>query len=145
MWVLIGMTTVFLSTCSYMDFKSRQIDIRLIVVAGAGAVICRVFMGIGWYGFMELGLRFVPGAIFLLISVCYKEQVGVGDGLMLLICGYTLGAEMGIMVSILSCMLAGLFGLMRLLMHKSRSLPFAPFLLAGCICTAGLRMIYGKG
>lgn len=140
MWILMGMVLLFLGICTYTDLRRREIGLLPAVVTLAAAILYRGIRGIYWEGYTELGLRLVPGMVLLLLSLLWENRVGLGDGIMVAVCGYALGADYGMRTALISFVLAGAYGTVMKITRKQKSLPLAPFLLAGFIICAGIEM-----
>ena len=83
----------------------------------------------------------LPGAGFLTLSYISREQVGYGDGLLLLTVGIWLGfgQTFGVLTLglILCSVLCGVL-LMRKKIRKQDSIPLVPFLLLGFVGRCGM-------
>ena len=110
---------LYLGILAGMDVRKRQISLVLTGVL--------FLAGIGWQilveqtSWLEWLLSLLPGAGFLTLSYISREQVGYGDGLLLLTVGIWLG-----------------FGLMRKKIRKQDSIPLVPFLLLGFVGRCGM-------
>ena len=139
MRILTGLCLILLGICSYTDIRKREVSLSFILLFSALALIFRGAKGIWWSGWFELMLCFLPGLLLLGIRLIKRQWVGTGDGLMVIACGYALGAEAVMVMTLSAFLISGLFGLFLLLFRKrsgADTIPFAPFLLAGCIVTA---------
>ena len=120
---------LYLGILAGMDVRKRQISLVLTGVL--------FLAGIGWQilveqtSWLEWLLSLLPGAGFLTLSYISREQVGYGDGLLLLTFGVlTLGL-------ILCSVLCGVL-LMRKKIRKQDSIPLVPFLLLGFVGRCGM-------
>ena len=96
----------------------------IVTIAGAEA-LCVSYL-----------LRFVPGVVFVLLAWATREQIGLGDALLILVMGWYLNAIELIDVCLLAFFIAGLVALVLLIvMRKSKKfeLPMIPFIFAGYI------------
>ncbi len=143
MWILIGLTMGMLTVCTVTDLKKREIAAIPILAATLIGFFYRGITGSFWQGFTELGLRFLPGGVFLLIGRWKRDAVGLGDGILLLATGYLLGARLQCSLLMAALAASGLWAGALLLLRKKKwndTLPFAPFLLLG-----NLAILIGKG
>ena len=123
---------LYLGILAGMDVRKRQISLVLTGVL--------FLAGIGWQilveqtSWLEWLLSLLPGAGFLTLSYISREQVGYGDGLLLLTVGIWLGfgQTFGVLTLglILCSVLCGVL-LMRKKIRKQDSIPLVPFLLSG--------------
>ena len=123
---------LYLGILAGMDVRKRQISLVLTGVL--------FLAGIGWQilveqtSWLEWLLSLLPGAGFLTLSYISREQVGYGDGLLLLTVGIWLGfgQTFGVLTLglILCSVLCGVL-LMRKKIRKQDSIPLVPFLLLG--------------
>lgn len=124
MWVLI-----FLSVCSWLDWKKRSIPVWVLSFASIVIVIFRVFhweeRAILWLGGAGIGI------LFLAMSKLTKEAMGYGDSWMILLLGIYLGLWDVLWLLSIAFLLSGVMAIVLLVRYKySRkvSFPFIPFL-----------------
>lgn len=130
---------LYLGILAGMDVRKRQISLSL-----TGALF---LTGIGWQilvedtSWPEWLLSLLPGAGFLILSYVSREQVGYGDGLLLLTVGIWmgLGQTFGVLTLglVLCSVLCGAL-LARKKIRKQDSIPLVPFLLLGFVGRCGL-------
>ena len=81
-------------------------------------------------------LRFVPGVVFVLLAWATREQIGMGDALLILVMGWYLNAIELVDVCLLAFFIAGLVALVLLVVIKKSKkfeLPMVPFIFAGYV------------
>ncbi|MCI6791084.1 MAG: hypothetical protein MR589_08420 [Lachnobacterium sp.] len=81
-------------------------------------------------------LRFVPGVVFVLLAWATREQIGMGDALLILVMGWYLNAIELVDVCLLAFFIAGLVALVLLVVIKKTKkfeLPMVPFIFAGYV------------
>lgn len=130
---------LYLGILAGMDVRKRQISLVLTGVL--------FLAGIGWQilveqtSWLEWLLSLLPVAGFLTLSYISREQVGYGDGLLLLTVGIWLGfgQTFGVLTLglILCSVLCGVL-LMRKKIRKQDSIPLVPFLLLGFVGRCGM-------
>ena len=131
---------LYLGILAGMDVRKRQISLVLTGVL--------FLAGIGWQILVDsrasratATTSLLPGAGFLTLSYISREQVGYGDGLLLLTVGIWLGfgQTFGVLTLglILCSVLCGVL-LMRKKIRKQDSIPLVPFLLLGFVGRCGM-------
>ncbi|MCR5269025.1 MAG: prepilin peptidase [Lachnospiraceae bacterium] len=136
MWVLTGLALILLGLCTYTDVRKREIPVLFLLLFLLLSFFYRGAFGKWWMGFWELLLRFLSGGILLLVHALKKKWLGLGDALLVLVCGYMTGAQMILATVCAAFLSSGLCALLLLLTGKRKSgdtLPFVPFLLLGFI------------
>ncbi|MCI7088039.1 MAG: hypothetical protein MR954_09535 [Lachnobacterium sp.] len=81
-------------------------------------------------------LRFVPGVVFVLLAWATREQIGMGDALLILVMGWYLNTIELVDVCLLAFFIAGLVALVLLVVIKKSKkfeLPMVPFIFAGYV------------
>lgn len=131
-WVL-----AFLAVCAVQDLKAKEIKLRTLIFGGiisAGLVIFGLLGGAITPVSTVCGL--LPGTLVLLMSYASKGKIGVGDGIILCICGALTGGLCCIACLFYGLLLTALFSMILMAFRKlkfSGSLPFVPFLFFGTI------------
>lgn len=141
MWILIILEILMLGVCAVSDIQRREIDLYVILLITAGAIIYRGYTGEYWEGFWELGLRLLPGLLMVLVSIFKKNVLGMGDSIIVLASGYILGATLNTAMLLTGFVISGVYGLILVCFKKRKmndTVPFVPFLLCGCILFPGL-------
>lgn len=99
--------------------------VGLIFMIADAEVLCVSFL-----------LRFVPGVVFVLLAWATREQIGMGDALLILVMGWYLNAIELVDVCLLAFFIAGLVALVLLVVirkSKKFELPMVPFIFAGYV------------
>lgn len=121
---------LFLGINAILDFKYKKIPWVLsicFIVIGIGSVL--ISSPINWWQFLGA----IVGIGIILISVCTKQAIGLGDGLVLLVVGIFIGLWKTLMILFLSGILVAVVGIIMMVQKKGNlktSLPFIPFILA---------------
>ena len=100
-------------------------SVGLIFTIADAEVLCVSFL-----------LRFVPGVVFVLLAWATREQIGMGDALLILVMGWYLNAIELVDVCLLAFFIAGLVALVLLVVIKKSKkfeLPMVPFIFAGYV------------
>ena len=120
-----------LGVCGFEDIKIKRI--RLVVVnafAILGIVFHLIYERISWVDM--LGGAAV-GVVLLIVGYVSKERIGYGDGLLFMATGIYLGFWNNLVLLWLSTTLAGIYGLILMLLKKKKKedeIPLVPFVLA---------------
>lgn len=128
---------VILLTGSFFDVKSLRLPGWLLLLGLIGGMLGGLYAWLSeeLYWWQSL-LGLLPGALSLLLSFVTREQIGYGDGLMLLILGGCVGPERTLVIWILGLVTSFVVSVVLLTMRKavkSTRLPFVPCLLLGYI------------
>ena len=136
MWKLYVCLLGYLSVETGSDIRKKEISVTRSVLCGVIAFLLRT--GMGMPGLQAGTVQFfltaiLPGGVLLLIGKITRQEVGYGDGILLLVCGLCLGGKETIFLFVSGLFLMFPISLVLLLSgHTDRraELPFAPFLLA---------------
>ena len=117
-----------------LDMRFMRISKLSLCMGGGLGIVFFIFSGSAFK--QERILALLPGIVCLIISVCTKEAIGKGDGLLILVMGEYLSFShiLGI------CMMAFFFaGVLALVFRKRwkktgrKEIPFVPFLMIGYV------------
>ncbi len=123
-----------LLVCSITDLRFRKISraaaaVYFVLAAAAHLLLADISLP-------DVLPGLLPGLACLLLSVLTEEAIGYGDGILVVICGFSLGVWQCLGILMLAFMLAGLFGVMLLVIKKGNKksrIAFVPFLLLGTL------------
>lgn len=142
MWLMAG---VFLGIASIWDVKSMRIPIWFLWLGLFSSLVSgayTIFSGREiWNQWLAGG---IPGGISLLLSLGTREQIGYGDGVVLLTVGWMLGVKAGVLISILGLACSFLVSVGVLVCkrgNRSTRLPFVPFLMVGYMLVLGGKLL----
>ena len=116
------------------DIKNKAISMKILIPAGVISLvcgICQLYYGTTIYS--EI-CSLIPGGIVLALAYLTKEQIGYGDGLVILALGPVFGLINVIIGLCAAFVISALFSMALLISKKAgkkSSLPFLPFLTAG--------------
>jgi leader peptidase (prepilin peptidase)/N-methyltransferase len=129
---------VLLLAVSYQDYRRKEISVRLLLIMGIVGTLIQIFeksVTLGsWIGGILLGM------LLLFLGFVTEEQIGYGDGWLVLVMGMSLGFGISILSLLLALGLSALAGGILLILkrvNRNDRIPFAPFLLAGCLICFG--------
>lgn len=121
---------LFLLSCSIFDFKRKQIPVVIIIIFG---VVSCLFVfteeSINWE---SLCADITPGIILLLISYATKQEIGYGDGLVVLLLGLLLGIKLCVAIVFIGLLLSSIVSIIKIVAFKANKhtrIPYVPFLL----------------
>ena len=122
------LTTGYLMVNSWTDWRRKEVDIVWTVAV----FILTAFIYVGtdqklcWSGLL-------PGICLWLISLWRSDQIGSGDGVVLMGIGWIQGIQQACVIFQTAILLAAAVGvcMLALGMGRKKELPFVPFLLAG--------------
>ena len=128
-----GMTAGFLLICTWQDVRSGKSSGKVLALFAATGIAAHLLTDGCWQTF---AFGMLPGIVILLFGKVSGEQIGYGDGAVILVTGLFLTGRENIGLFLTGLFLAAVFviGLFFIGKLKRRmSLPFLPFLLAGFI------------
>ena len=130
-YLLNTILLLFLLINAWHDLKDRIIVPRISLWFGAAGIVWHLLQP--GPGVLETLAGILPGLVLFSVSVVFPEELGRGDGYVLMACGIWLGAADTMELLITAFILAGAVSLLLLLFRRANrrtSLPFIPFLLA---------------
>ena len=119
-------TSAFLSVLSIQDLRNRKISVWIVSLAILGSVIYSLTN----YKQGNLFFDILPGCILCVLARLSSNQLGVGDGLVVIFYGLIYGWEKTcnwLMISFFLASVVGVVGAMSKKWHKIQ-IPFIPFL-----------------
>lgn len=135
MWIN-SIACVYLGICAVFDCIKKEIPLAAVWLGMVTAIILRAAGFLGrttWWG---LGMSLLPGIFFWILGFVTKEQVGYGDGWLLLMIGLFVGYENCFVVLLIGLVTESSVALLLLVfrkIHRDEEVPFAPFLLLGMV------------
>lgn len=132
---------------SVYDWKYLGLPVWLLLVGIIGGIGC-VLYSLFWEDvtLFDVGMSFLPGIIALVLSFVTKEQLGYGDGCLLLAMGGCMGFQKTIMAVMLALSASFLISILLIILRKAgrkQKLPFVPLLFAGSMAVWGGGMFFG--
>lgn len=133
MWVEITLF-LFLAVCAVFDGLRKQIPLAVVWLGMMTAVCLRAGGVMEEESLLAIALSLVPGAGFFLLSFLSREEVGYGDGWVLLMIGLFSGFSRCFLILLIGLLLEStvaivLLGLKKI--QRDKEIPFSPFLLLG--------------
>lgn len=140
---MIGKCIVFLFLIVGMvlDFKNKSIPKEYVYVWSLVAIAYAIFYLINGKSILGMVIALIPGVVSLFLSFVTKEQIGIGDGIVILLAGFFLNIKdvigMVFVALIVLTIVTMVFLVTHLVSGKSR-IPFIPFLFVGhLVCVLG--------
>ncbi len=115
--------------CSYTDYKTRMIDLRVVYFFLLLNILMRGRMEIEPVGLL---LSLIPGMMLMTVRLIKKTAIGEGDLHIFIALGIMTGFYHCLMLLLLSSVLLllyGVFYIWPLKKERDRSVPFVPFIL----------------
>lgn len=124
-------TVIGLFVLAVIDVKKKKIPVWFVGVFSMVLFIIRFIEGISLLDFV-VGL--LPGVVLLILAVCSREKIGIGDGLVL--CALGIGYSLKDIVGILgvSFFITAIWAIALLILKRANrktELPFLPCLFIG--------------
>lgn len=120
---------LFLIMNAILDYKYKKIPCILSAVFAVIGIICVLIDSpINWLQFLGI----LVGIGVILTSICTKQAIGLGDGLVLVVIGLFMGLWKTLMILFIAGILVAIIGGLMIVLKKGNlktSLPFIPFLL----------------
>lgn len=132
--IFIILMMLILIISAVYDIRNKTVSLPILIIAGTISLICgicQLFFNTTIYSEIY---SLLPGAFFLALSYLTKEQIGYGDGLMILFIGPVFGLINVLIGLCAAFVISALFSIALLIFKKAgkkTSLPFLPFLTAG--------------
>ena len=130
-----GICLVFLCICTVFDIKKREMPISILWLGMViAACFCLRQIAGGSLTVVQAGASLLPGTFFLLVSRLTGEQIGSGDGIMLVMIGLFIGSYRCVMLLCVALIASTVFASFLLVFRKAKKdskIPFVPFLAIG--------------
>lgn len=134
-----GIELLYLSLGSYLDLKKRLLPVKFLLFFCFLGIFCNLVFRYQHLGEMLVGI--LPGSLFLLVGKLTKEEIGYGDGMVIMTLGLYEGFRGILPVITGAFVLSGFYGVCSMIFWKKSgkdSFPFLPFLL---VLFVGVRII----
>ena len=127
--VFRGIIAVFILLCTITDWKQRKIYLEIVILFFPFCFLYGILWGKATVNewFLDLFL----GAALFLLGIVWKDQMGPGDGIFLLMLGMVWDIRFLMWSTILASAALGIFGGIMILlgkMDRHDRLPFIPFM-----------------
>ena len=130
-WIIL---TVVLIPMSVKDIKTKEINGYLCLIAIMATLVFRVrFLK---EQDIDIIIGMIPGVVMLIFSYFSYEQIGYGDGLLMIFVGCVVGFSDAVISLMVSLWVSGVIGLTVAVIGKSKkdkTIPFVPFMSVGVL------------
>ena len=142
-WVVVG---AYLTIGSIYDKKCLLLPswfLRIVCLMGTAWGLYRVFMEqIPWQQWITACL---PGILWIILAFATREQMGYGDGVVLLVVGCLTDAGTTMVLLMMGLVIGCVWGILLLISkrgNRQTALPFIPMLLLAYMVMMGGRLVF---
>nr|WP_308648513.1 prepilin peptidase [uncultured Agathobacter sp.] len=135
--IILGVICVF-------DIKRKKIPVYMLIILAAAGIISN--FTIGEFDIEKRIIAMLPGMILLIVSMITKQQIGYGDGLIILIMGLYIDIDDILSIVLSSFLLSSIAAIILMTVFKKKKnfeMAFSPFLLIGYGLVKGVYFICG--
>lgn len=135
--IILGVICVF-------DIKRKKIPVYMLIVLAAAGIISN--FTVGEFDIEKRIIAMLPGIILLIVSMITKQQIGYGDGLIILIMGLYIDIDDILSIVLSSFLLSSIAAIILMTVFKKKKnfeMAFSPFLLIGYGLVKGVYFICG--
>lgn len=129
--IILLLVLAFLIGVSFIDVKKKKVPMWTLLILLVGGIVHQIM---DFQGFWLLLYDCMPGIVLLMIARITSQQIGYGDGLLVLGIGMLLGIQKSILVIMFALMGSFIIASILLLCKKANrktQIPFFPCVLAG--------------
>lgn len=126
-----AVTLFFLGINAWHDWKKREILLWSVCIYAVWGIVWAILQKRIW---QEYILLFVLGVFLILVSVCTRGALGLGDVWIILALGFAMKPEKYLWTVLTAWVGAAVFSSILVILKKAgkkTEIPFIPFLLAG--------------
>ena len=135
--IILGIICVF-------DIKRKKIPVYMLIVLAAAGIISN--FTVGEFDIEKRIIAMLPGMILLIVSMITKQQIGYGDGMIILIMGLYIDIDDILSIVLSSFLLSSIAAIILMTVFKKKKnfeMAFSPFLLIGYGLVKGVYFICG--
>lgn len=132
--IISAAALIFLGIEAAADYRKKSVSLLFCIIFCAAALIYNI--GLRGVQTMWLLTGAVPGLLVVAASLITRQQIGSGDGAVLICLGLCLGGEAVLITFLLAGMSAAAVSLLLLAtgrIKRGYQMAFVPFLLAGYV------------
>lgn len=123
---------LYVGMLAIWDAREKMIPAIALCIGGMLGVTCAAYTVLfGERNVWDIGMAMLPGIVLLLLAYATRQQIGYGDGLLLLILGLFLEKEMILFIVVSGQLMASFWGIVLLVFRKAgkgTTIPYIPFL-----------------
>ena len=135
--IILGVICVF-------DIKRKKISVYMLIILAAAGIISN--FTVGEFDIEKRIIAMLPGMILLIVSMITKQQIGYGDGMIILIMGLYIDIDDILSIVLSSFLLSSIAAIILMTVFKKKKnfeMAFSPFLLIGYGLVKGVYFICG--
>ena len=135
--IILGVICVF-------DIKRKKIPVYMLIILAAAGIISN--FTVGEFDIEKRIIAMLPGMILLIVSMITKQQIGYGDGMIILIMGLYIDIDDILSIVLSSFLLSSIAAIILMPVFKKKKnfeMAFSPFLLIGYGLVKGVYFICG--
>ena len=125
-----------LSIAAWQDKKTLSVSRKFLLLSGMLAILGRILIDNKQIYLLEWGVSILPGIFLLGFGWISHWQIGIGDGVIVLIMGLWLGIWETLVILLFGMFLCSVYCGGLLLLRKAgrkTEVPFIPFLWVACL------------
>ena len=126
------------------DIKRKKIPVYMLIILAAAGIISN--FTVGEFDIEKRIIAMLPGMILLIVSMITKQQIGYGDGMIILIMGLYIDIDDILSIVLSSFLLSSIAAIILMTVFKKKKnfeMAFSPFLLIGYGLVKGVYFICG--
>lgn len=123
-----GLTGIFLLIGTWQDMRTRKIGMQWIILFGTAGMIMNIVFHSPWHIWFS---GIMPGVVILIFGKLTGEQIGYGDGLIVIVTGLFLSGRENVSLFLIGLFLCAVSTTVLFFTGKitrRTTLPFVPFL-----------------
>ena len=135
--IILGVICVF-------DIKRKKIPVYMLIILAAAGIISN--FTVGEFDIEKRIIAMLPGMILLIVSMITKQQIGYGNGMIILIMGLYIDIDDILSIVLSSFLLSSIAAIILMTVFKKKKnfeMAFSPFLLIGYGLVKGVYFICG--
>lgn len=126
---------IYLFLCTISDIRYKKISLIQSLCFFIIGILFQIYFGsLSFHTILSL----IPGIFLTLLSIVSSGHIGLGDGIMVTICGLYLGFLEVPAIMLISCFFVIMYAIILGFIKKKqlKTVPFAPFLFISCTVTS---------
>lgn len=135
--IILGVICVF-------DIKKKKIPVYMLIILAAAGIISN--LTVGEFNIEKRIIAMLPGIIMIMVSMVTKQQIGYGDGLIILLMGLYINIDDILSIVLSAFLVSSVFAIILMTVFKKKKnfeMAFSPFLLIGYGLVKGVYFICG--
>ena len=133
--IIKSLVMLIVALSAFADIKNKEFPVVFPLLCGFLSIIHVVIMASSGNLYLQGGfLSIIPGLIFIGLTFLTRQEIGMGDGTMMLGIGPVFGVEVLSISALFAMTLCGIYSIALIAFgkaNKKTKIPFIPFLLVG--------------